>query len=79
MVKRKPKRAARPRIGQWVKIVQERGRSFLVIFGDELGQVSAFDQHGRVLHTSLGFAGERQRRLEAILRSPRRFASWGDL
>jgi hypothetical protein len=76
--RKKPKPLRRRRIGQWIKLVTERG-GFLLVYGDELGQVAAYDQHGIVLKTTLGYAGERQRRLDAILRSPRRFATWSEL
>jgi hypothetical protein len=73
MKRRKQRALKRPRLYQWIRIVLMHGRGFVVVYGDELGQVTGFDQHGIALHTRLGFAGERARRLEAVLRSPERF------
>lgn len=77
---RKPKRKApsRIRLFQWVKIIA-LPHDYLVVYGDELGGVSAFDRHGLVLRTAWGTSDDRSRRLAELMRSPDRFRGWGKL
>ena len=56
-----------PRLRQWQKVIKMPRGNYFVIYADELGQVSIFDTHGRVVQCVLTTGTPRELRLEDII------------